>query len=253
VTAAISPSQYQGATLLHQRFLAPAWALLAVTAGPRGAPSRLSKIATVCLPIGMALLSWPQFLDSAETYRNLDDLMARIPMNSSVALAVIDRPLYRTRVYSAGTGPARSVALRGGRMPIGLYMSPISPVQIRRPYRWDELDVRMILSGSMTLMPSHDLSRFGWVIAESREPRVREALVTAFAPDATFVAESGEWMLFRSTHPQIPMTSPDTPPKAVGDTIFDRVSYMVRRLEHPPPPGVFVPIPWEGASAPPAP
>jgi hypothetical protein len=253
LTAAVSPDRYQGATLLHQRFLAPAWALFALAAAPRGAPSRLAKLATACLPVGMALLSWPQFLDSDQTYRHLDELMARIPMNNSVALAVVDRPLYRTRVYSAGTGPARSVVLRGGRSAVGLYTSPISPVQIRREYRWDELDVRMILSGSMTLMPSHDLKRFEWVVAESRDPRVREALIVAFQPDADYVATSGEWMLFHSTHPQVPMTSADMPPSAVKDTIFDRVSYMVRRNEHPPPPGVYVPIPWEVGSASPAP
>jgi hypothetical protein len=251
VAAALAPDTYQGATLLHARFLGPAWALFGVTAAPREEPSRLARLATVCLPLGMALLSWPQFVDSHQAYRHLDELIEQIPRNSAVALAAVDKPLYRTRVYSAGTGPARTVALRGGRNMIGLYHSPLSPVQLRREHRWDELDVRTLLSGSMALMPRTDLTRLGWVIAESRDPNVRNLLVTAFAPDAELVASSGEWLLFRSTHAQRPLTSPDLPERPIGDTIYDRVSYLVRRQRNPPPPGAVVPIPWQIPDPPP--
>jgi hypothetical protein len=236
-----SPFTYQGATLLHARFLGPAWALLAITAAPRSVPSRLAKICTACLPLGMALLSWPQFVDSDQSSRHLDEIMALIPINSSVALAAVDHPLYKTRVYSAATGPARTVAIRGGRASTGLFISPLSPVQIRQGYRWNELDVRTLLGGSMHLMPAHDLVRFSWVIAQSRDPSVRDQLVIAFQPDAEWVATSGEWMLFRSKHPQLPMTSPDSPPRAVGDTVLDRVNYL--RFRAPSPSGQ--PLPWQ--------
>jgi hypothetical protein len=250
---ALSPETYQGATLLHERFVGPAWALFAVTAGPRGPAPRIARLATVCLPVGMWLLSWPQFLDSDQTYRRLDELIAKVPLDSSVALAALDHPLYKTRVYSAGTGPARTVALRGGRMQIGLFISPISPVQLQREVRWDELDVRTLISGSRALMPAYDLTRFGWVIAEARNSAVRDAIIEGFRPDAELVATSGEWLLLRSTHPQKPLTSPDAPPRVVTDTILDRVTYIVKleedrerqRERGATPPERTGPLPWQ--------
>lgn len=225
-----APLAWNGATLLHSRLAGPAWGLLALTAGPRFDPPRIvTKLTAAVLPIGILLLSWPQFFDSDRTYRDLDSLIARIPKNSAVALASVDRPVYRTRVYSAATGPARCVADVGGRMSLSLVISPISPVMIRPEYRWDELDRRVLWSGSRTLKPAHDLRRFGWVIAQSRDPQTRAIIITAFKPDAEIVAAKGEWLLLRSTHPQVPMTVPDDPPPAGYETIMDRISYLIAK------------------------
>jgi hypothetical protein len=227
----VMPFNWRGATILYERFLGPAWALFVICAAPRSDTPRLAKLVGSVVPIGILLVSWPQFADADATFRNLDVIIAAIPKNSSVALAVLDRPIYRTRVYSASVGPARTVAERGGRFGLSLAMSPIAPVQVRPQYRWDEFDRRTVASGSRSLQPAHDLNRFGWVIAQSRDVAVRDSLIEAFKPDADVVMIQGEWLLFRSTHPQIPLTSPDARPDPRAETILDRMKYLLR-LQH---------------------
>jgi len=240
----VFPFQWNGATLVYERFVGPAWALFVITAAPRGPAPRIAKLAAAVLPLGILLLSWPQFVDADRTFTNLDRVITEIPKNSSVALVSVDRPVFRTRVYSASVGPARTVADRGGRMALSLTISPLSPVQIRPEYRWDEFDVRTLLNGSRALMPSHDLERFGWVIAQSREPEVRDIIIEAFKPDAELVAQHGEWLLLRSTHPQVPLTTGDKLPPRGTETILDRVRYLAvmrYRMQHPEDPAPLVP------------
>jgi hypothetical protein len=225
----VMPFNWRGATLLYERFMGPAWALLVICAGPRVATPRLAKITGAVVPVAVLLVSWPQFADANATFENLDAVIDAIPKNSAVALAVLDRPIFRTRIYSASVGPARTIAARGGRVGLSLLISPISPVQIDPAYRWDEFDRRTLLSGSRSLKPSYDLQRFGWVIAQSREVAIRDILVDAFKPDAELVIAKGEWLLFRSTHPQLPMASPETPPPRSAETIGDRVTYLLRK------------------------
>lgn len=222
----VAPFQWNGATLLHERFLGPAWAIFVVCAAPKGDPPRISKLVAGVLPVAILLLSWPQFADADACFKNLDRVIAEIPMNTSVTLVSMDRPIYRTRLYSAAVGPARTVAERGGRMGLSLTISPISPVQIRSQYRWDEYDMRTLRFGSRALRPTEEMNRFAWIIGQSRDPAARELLIAAFKPDAEHVVTHGEWMLFRSTHPQISMLSPDTPPDPHRETILERVRYL---------------------------
>ncbi len=235
VAYAAAPLVWNTATLIHARFLGPAWALIALTAGPKGDSPRITKLCAVVVPLGILLLAWPQFVDSHTSYTNLDRIIARIPKGSSVAMAAIDKPQARTRVYSASVGAARTVADRGGRFSLSLTPSPISPVQILPEYRWNELDRRLLLSSSTSIMPSFDLDRFGWVIAQSRDPATRSLIVIAFKPDAELVAIEGEWILLRSTHPQAPLKSPDTPPpppeKASAATNAPPRTIMERTLQ----------------------
>ncbi|HSO37330.1 MAG TPA: hypothetical protein VLT33_32610 [Labilithrix sp.] len=232
----VMPFTWKGATLVHERFFGPAWALLVICAAPRAAP-RIAKLAAAVLPVAILLLSWPQFADSDATSRNLDTVIEAIPLNSSVALVAADRPIFRTRVYSAAVGPARTVATRGGRMALSLVISPLSAVQIRTEYRWDEFDIRTLLYGSRALMPSHDLVRFGWIIAQSREPEVRDLIIEAMKPEGEHVLTQGEWMLFRSTLPQVSMLSPADPPPPRTRTILQRMNQISRsRTGTPLPP-----------------
>ncbi|MCL2725624.1 MAG: hypothetical protein FWD69_14415 [Polyangiaceae bacterium] len=225
----VFPYNWRGATLIHERFLGPAWAIFAIISAPSSSPPRIARLLAAVVPVGMMLLSWPQFVDADQTYRHLDNIIAHVPKGRAVALVVLDRVLYRTRVYSASAGPARVVATRGGRAGLSLTISPISPVQIRPEYRWDEYDVRTFLGGSRAMKPTHDLNRFEWVIAQSRDPAVRHLLVEAFKPDASFVAESGEWVLFHSNHKIVPLLSPDDPAPKEMETIFERVAYLAQR------------------------
>lgn len=220
------PSWWNGTTMVYERFLGPAWSLAVICAAPRGDPPRIAKLLAAVVPIGILLLAWPQFVDAHRTFTDLDAMIAKIPKNRSTTLVSLDRGVFRTRVYSASAGPARAIADRGGRIGISLMFTPRSAVQVRPEYRWDEYELRTILNGSRALYPSHDLKRFEYVIAESREPEVRALLVRALVPDAELVAAQGEWMLFRSTWEQAPLTSAEPrPPKGI-ETVLDRVRFL---------------------------
>jgi len=220
------PFQWNGATMVYERFVGPAWAVFVIAAAPRTEAPRIAKLASAVLPVGILLLSWPQFADADRTGRNLDLVIAQIPKNSAVAPLSVDRAIFKTRVYSASVGPARAVAERGGRNGLSLTISPLSPVQLRPEYRWDEYDVRTLLYGSRAMKPAHDLTRFGYVIAQSREAEVRDIIVEAMRPDAELVAEQGEWLLFKSRHALVPLMSGDSEPDPSMETILDRVRYL---------------------------
>jgi hypothetical protein len=230
------PFTWNAATLLHERFLGPGWAIFAVLATSRAGTPRVGKLVAAVTPIAVVAISWPQFVDASRTYSDLDAIIAAIPKNAAVTQAIVDRAIIPTRVYSATTAPARVVADRGGRGGLTLTFSPISPVVVAPEYRWDEYTFRIAYMGSSTLRPAWDLDRWEWVVAQSRDPAVREAVVEAFRPDAEFVTARGEWMLFHSTHPQVPMTSPERLPPEPFETIFDRVLRVIRATRAAPPP-----------------
>jgi hypothetical protein len=230
------PFSWRGATLVYERFLGPAWALIVICAAPRHAP-RIAKLLVSVLPIGMILLSWPQFADADRSGRDLEVVLEAIPLGRSVTLCSLDRPVFRTRVYSGAVAPARVVAVRGGRVAPSLAISALSPVQIRPEWRWDEYDIRTFLYGTRALKPSHDLQRFEYVIGQSREAEVRRLLIEAMTPDGELVLTSGEFVLFRSTRPQAPLMSPDVPAAFQTATILDRVNRLSRaRFGSPLPP-----------------
>jgi hypothetical protein len=223
------PFTWNGATLIHERFLGPGWAILAVALAPRFEVPRLGKLLAAVLPLGVLLVSWPQFVDAHRTYSNLDEIIAKIPKNVTVTQTSVDRVAYQTRVYSASTGPARVAAERGGRVGLSLTFSPISPIQIRPEYRWDEYNFRIAYLGSKTLKPSHDLQRWEWLVAQSRDPELRDVLVSVLAPDAELVMMKGEWLLFHSKHPIASMLSPDDPAPLRMETTWDRVRAFLNK------------------------
>jgi hypothetical protein len=226
----IAPSTWNSATLLYTRLAGPAWALFAITAAPRLDPPRLTKLLIAVLPVAVLLVAWPQFADADQAYRDLDSLISLIPKNSSILVCNVDQGLYRTRVFSASPGPARALADRGGRISFNILSSPIAPAHIRREYRWNEYDERKNL-GAHLVRPAHDLRRFGYVIAESRDASSRDLLALAFKPDAERVAESGEWVLFKSTHEPPPFTSPEAPMDPSLPSLRDRMAmaFMMQR------------------------
>jgi len=224
----IVPFTWNGATLIHERFFGPAWALVVVVATPRSETPRLGKFIGAVLPVAVLALSWPQFVDATRTHRDLDAIIARIPKNSAVTQTTHDRVFYRTRVYSVSTGPARIVAVRGGRVGLTLTFSPISPVQTNPAYRWDEYTYRITFGGSGTLRPAYDLDRWEWIVVHSRDPEIRRIVTEAFVPDAELVMERGEWVLFHSTHTIVPLLSAEPPPPPPMETMSERVARLGR-------------------------
>jgi hypothetical protein len=61
---------------------------------------------------------------------------------------------------------------------------------------------------------------------------VRVWLATfALADDAQYVAEDGEWVLFRSRYPVAPLTSPDWPlEKPPPDSMHEKLAETARKL-----------------------
>lgn len=242
----VAPFSFNGATLIHERFLGPGWAILAVCIAPRGAPHRLAKIFASVLPLGILLLAWPQFLDADRSNRDLDVLFGKIPRGGTVALCAADRLAVRTRVYSGASAVSRSLAVIGGRTGLALVTSPISPVQINPELRWDEFDRRMTIYTSRAIKPAHDLRMFEWIVGQSRQPETRRIMIEAFAPDADLVAAQGEWMLFHSKYPIVPIMSPEPPLPPGLDSILDRLVFLARRdynAAHPEDPLPEAPAP----------
>jgi hypothetical protein len=223
----ILPFNFKAVTLLHERFLGPAWGVLVLCAGPRGAPTRLAKLACAVLPLGVIFAAWPQFIDSDRAFRDLDAIVEQVPKGSAVTSVTLDPKTSHRRVYSAGVGPGRVAASRGGRASISLMISAISPVQIRPEFQWNEHATRMVFGASRAMQPAHDLKEFGWVIGESRDPWTRGLLKEALAPDAELIAERGEWMLFRSRYPHRPIDSPELPPDPHAETVLERVDRII--------------------------
>ena len=224
----VTPFTYQSATMIHERFLGPAWAIFIIIVAPRGPVPRVGRLLAAIVPIGVFLVSWPQFLDAHSSYTRLDAVIAKIPYNATVTQATVDRPKFGTRVYSASTGPARIVAERGGRSGLSLSFSPIAPIMIPPEYQWNEYNARIAYMGSQTLMPKHDLKHWEWVVAQSRDPAIREAFLIALGRDADFVMQEGEYMLFHSKYEIGPMLSPDDPAiTGRQDNLLARVKALV--------------------------
>lgn len=230
----VMPFNWRGATLLHERFLSPAWALLVVMVAPRVA-SRLARLAVVVVPLGILFVSWPQFVDADRAQRDLAAIIEKVPTGSAVASCVVDRTIAATRVFNMGISVARVVAVRGGRTSYSLTISPISPVQVQHPARWNEYEARVFRNGSFALRPTHDLDRFGWIIAQSRDPEARKYLIVALAPDAEHVDTRGEWLLFRSKHQLVPIDSGDVPLPRPMESLLDRVVQIEAAIKGPPP------------------
>src|SRR5207248_6559600 len=105
------PANLNGATLVHQRFFAPAFGIIVVVAAPRDLsvrPARLVQLLALVLPIATLLLVWPSFADSDREYRDLDAILARIDKGSSVMMLDLG-PYPPGREYNPGPGSARAL------------------------------------------------------------------------------------------------------------------------------------------------
>ena len=63
-------------------------------------------------------------------------------------------------------------------------------------------------------------------MATSRDALMRGVLVEVLEPDADLVAEQGEWLLFHSKHPIVPLLSAEVRPPAEMETVADRVKIV---------------------------
>jgi hypothetical protein len=230
------PASLNGATLVYQRWFPPAFAILALVAAPRSLwtpAARTARIASFVLPVATLLVAAPSFADSSREYQSLDRLLARIEPGSAVA-GVDLGPGDPSRTYSLAPAYARVLAERGGRLVYAFTDSPIAPMVIRRKYQWNEPLLR-IGWDSWRFSPSHDFARFRYVVLRARDPMRMWMAGFALAEEAKLVDEDGDWALFESKSPVVPLTTPEVLPVApVTDDLRQRMQKIKDALKDRP-------------------
>ncbi len=225
------PLTLNGATLVYQRFLPPAFVLLAIVAAPRSLATRSARVARLlvpALPVAALLMAWPSFTESHEAYKDLDKLFAQ--MDKGAAVAIIDLASSETRSFSLGSAPTRYLAVGGGRMHYAFTDSSIAPVMLRPEYQWNEPLVRISKNG-WAFRPDHDFKHFRYVIVRSFEPQFHMLAVRAMKPEAHVVGNSGEWLLFESNLPVCSLLSPDDPlPQPKSPSLRQRMKKALDEL-----------------------
>jgi hypothetical protein len=231
----VVPEAASGSTLLHQRFVAPAFAILALAALPRDtAPSRAAPL-VLLVPCGMLALTWPLFVAADTTYRDLDAVLA--PMADDAAVAQLDLTPRNPSVVAPVVGAAaRALAVHGGRLLFSFTDAPTYPLTMRRELRWDEPVMRLEQT-PFAFAPAHDLTRFRYVLAWAPMKKLHRVFVQAFAPEAHLVVAQGSWMLFESNLNVASIVSPDAPPpEATAETLAARVRALLGHADVVPQP-----------------
>jgi hypothetical protein len=246
------PAVLNGATLVYHRWFPPAFAILAVVVAPRDLwvpAARTARMAAYTLPVATLVVAAPSFVDSNREYKNVEALIARIEPGSAVAEVDLG-PGDPSRTYSTAPAYARALAERGGRMVYAFTDSPISPMVLQRDYEWNETLVR-IGWDSWHFSPRHDLRRFRYVVMRARDPLLKWMASFAIAEEARLVDEDGDWVLFESKLPVVPLTSPDVPPpNPKNDTMRERIAHVKDMLRATRPDVDDVEVPPETSKAP---
>jgi hypothetical protein len=216
------PSTLNGATLVYQRFLAPAYVIAAIAAAPRkdAGMGPVPRALATLIPILTLAALWPVLQDASDVRGELDGLFPRVQLGSSVALVDMD-PIDASRVYGPWGASARVLAVRGGRVMPSFAESPNAPVMIDPAVRWEEPSVRLTL-GSRGFVPAHDLRRFRYALLHTKYDGTAALAAAALAPEGKLLATSGEWMLFESTLEVAPVVSPDVPMETPTPSTLDQ-------------------------------
>jgi hypothetical protein len=222
----VMPLTFSGSTLIHQRFLAPAFALAALTTGARRPAPGWAPL-LLAFPVAMLGLMWGDFLTQDAEYRDLDVILSRMADRSAVAQ--LDLTPHRASVVAPVVGgAARALAVHGGRLLFSFTDAPAYPVSVPAQFQWNEPVLRLSRA-PYAFLPEHDLRRFRYVLAKLTAPQLRGAIVDAFAPEATLVTEAGPWLLFESNLPLVPLTDPDEPlPAPLPMSLGQRVQAILR-------------------------
>ena len=221
-----APYSVNFGAFLYVRFLAPAFALAVLLLAPRADARGVLVVApAVALVLAPVVAALPQLSAAAEQTRAVEPLIARVEQGRSVAVVHFGK-YDRGLLFDPTAFGNRVLAERGGRE---LHRSPSTPSPPSssppsgagtpsscacRPIGW--------------LQPATDLTRIEWVLAHVHDQDLAPLVVLAFEPQAGLVATSGEWLLFRSRLAVLPLTSPDGPRDAKGETLQDRVTRLLR-------------------------
>jgi len=222
-----APYSVNFGAFLYVRFLAPAFALAVLLAAPpRGAGGALVIAPALALLVAPVVAALPQLSAAAEQTRALDPLIEQVTPGSSVAVLHFGKFDHGLLFDPTALGN-RVLAERGGRELASFVEYPIAPVVIAPELRWDSIVLR-VSAKSGSLQPSTDLTRVEWVLVHVHDATLAPLVVRAFQPEAALVDASGEWQLFRSRLPLLPVTAPDAPADTQAETLQDRVTRELR-------------------------
>jgi hypothetical protein len=102
------------------------------------------------------------------------------------------------------------IAVNGGRSLYDYTVSPTSPVAQRPEKEWTEPLLRMQLYG-LKCRPAWDLQRFRYLLLTTPKPTRAAAMTLALRNEARLIATSGDWYLFESRLPLLPIDADDAP------------------------------------------
>jgi hypothetical protein len=226
------PLTLSGATLVYQRWFPPAFAVFAIVAAPRDMrvrAARIPRVLVAILPLATLLVAWPAFVDSSRQHRALAAVIPYIEPGSSVAFVDLG-PGDPSRNYSLGPASGRILATRGGRLVYAFTDSPVSPVVVARRYQWNESLLRIAFD-SWAFRPAHDFKRFRYLLLRTTDPRLAWMATFALQDDAEYIAEEGEWVLFRSRFPVVPLRSGDAPMEIPPpDSMREKIAAVARSI-----------------------
>jgi hypothetical protein len=198
-------------TLIYHRFIAPAWALFALTAATRVklvAPWRLPRMLAAFVPFVPILACWPRFVDSDRAYRQLDAVIDHMDTGSTYVVLELG-PTNANWLYSPITGMGHVVARLGGRGLFDSTDSLASPVHLRADRAWTHIYERLDMH-AYRFMPPFDLTRFRYVILHTTDWSVDAVVSKALEPEARLIFRAGDWTLMESTLPLVPFNAPDS-------------------------------------------
>jgi len=199
------PANVRSTTLVYHRFLPPAWAIFAVCAGIHSRAMNRVVVRALCavVPAATLLIAWPSFADSHRVYSDLEKIIDRIDIGSSVLALNIGAQVPH-RLWNPIVAMGHVIAVRGGRSLFDYTHSPVSPVTQRAEKQWENTLDR-IEARSVHFCPDWDFTLFRYVLIATPESGLASALAMAFKDDAHLAAQSGAWYLFESNLPLVPI------------------------------------------------
>jgi hypothetical protein len=230
-----APLSVKGTRLVYQRFLPPAWTLLLVAScarAPQPKPSPLPRLLSALMPLVPLLVTWPLFVESSATYRDLDAAITHLTPGSAYVVLGVGDPLHARESPASFDGHV--VGALGGRGIFDATLSESSPVYQRVAAQWPSGFRRFY--DAIHFLPSHDLSRYRYVLLYAHDLDAANLATLAMQPEAKLVFHQGEWTVLESTLPLAPLDAPDAlDPDPWPKTLGDRAAEVFARLQRIPP------------------
>jgi hypothetical protein len=218
----LAPASVNFGAFLYERFLVPAFLIAALAFAPLRL-SRVAKLVAAVAPLAALLVVAPELARASAEQRDLDALYPHIERASATFVFHAGNAGEPT-LFSLTSAGNRVLAERGGRLEFSFTEYPISPLVVPPAYQWNDVLLRLH-SDPMSLRPATDLDRFRYLLVHTNDDDLAAVVRRSLVPDAAFVAKSGGWSLFESTHPVVALTAPDAaeiehPPETLRDRIF---------------------------------